>query len=317
MSVAPPVSILLPVRDAAPFLQEALDSLRHQTFTELEILVHDDGSADGSLEIARRASAEDARIEVRAESPRGIVYALNALAARARGDLLVRMDADDVAAPTRVERLVEAASEHPEAGFFASRVRYIPREGLSAGLLRYEAWINGLLDHASILRDRFVECPLPHPAWAIRRDVFARLGGYAEGPFPEDYELFLRAVDAGVRFHKVGEVLLDWREGAHRLSRTSPRFSRSAFFELKARHLVPFLRAQGRPVRVLGTGPAGRRWAKRLRAADLDVEAVDDVAARTDAFALATQGTPEGRAETRDRLRAAGMEEERDFLCVQ
>lgn len=317
MSEPAAVSVLLPVRDAAPFLAEALDSLRRQTFEDLEILVHDDGSTDDSRSIARRAAQEDSRIRLETGSPRGIVHALNALAARAGGDLFVRMDADDVSAPTRVERLVEAARARPAASFFASRVRYVPRAGLSEGVLRYETWINALLDHESIVRERFVECPLPHPAWAIRRETLERLGGWADGPFPEDYELFLRAVDLGIRFHKVDEVLLDWREGDHRLSRTSPRFSRAAFFELKARHLVPFLAATGRPVVVFGTGPAGKRWTKRLREGGLEVDATDGVHANPEAFVIGTCGTPEGREKTRRDLDAAGLVEGADYLCVQ
>ena len=120
-----------------------------------------------------------------------------------------------------------------------------------------------------------------------------------------------------MRFFKVDAVLLDWREGAHRLSRTSPRFSRAAFFELKAVHLVPFLAARGRRVVVWGAGPAGKRWGTRLRAGGLEVEVAGELPRDAQAFVLATQGTPAGRAETRARLEAAGRVEDRDFLCVQ
>lgn len=330
---APAVSVLLPVRDAAPFLLEALDSLGTQTHADFEVLLEDDGSEDGSLEIARGFARADARFDVVASSRRGIVSALNAAAARARGDLLVRMDADDVSAPERLERLVEAAREHPDTGFFASRVRYFPREGLSEGMRRYETWINAVLDHDAIVRERFVECPLPHPAWALRREVFESLGGYREGPFPEDYDLFLRAVEAGARFHKVEDVLLAWREGRHRLSRSDARFSLDAFFELKATHLVPFLEGLARPIAVAGAGPAGRRWARRLADAGLPVKAFldghpsrvgsvilgarvlgwDSLPPLPDAFVVCAGR----REETRRLLQDAGLAEGGDFLCVQ
>jgi len=218
------------VRDGATHLDEALASLAAQTFEDFEVLVQDDGSTDASRSIARTRAAEDSRFHVETQAPLGIVAALNAAAGRARGDLFVRMDADDVAHPERLAQLAAYSEEHPDVAFFASRVQYIPREGLSDGLLRYEAWINGLLTHETIVRDRFVECPLPHPAWAIRRRTFEGLGGYQENDFPEDYDLFLRAADAGIRFGKVDACLLDWRDHPSRMSRTDARFRLERFF---------------------------------------------------------------------------------------
>ncbi len=335
----PTISVLLPVFDAGPWLDEALRSLRAQTFADFEVLLQDDGSRDDSLAIASRHAAADRRILVETKEHRGIVPALNDASARARGALLVRMDADDVALPERLARLHALAAANPDVGFFSSRVRYVPREAVREGMLRYEAWVNALVTHEEIRRDRFVECPLPHPTWAIRRSVFAALGGYRDGDFPEDYDLFLRACDAGVRFAKDPAVLLHWREGAHRLCRNDDRYALARFFDLKLSHLRPVLREWGRPAAIVGAGRWGKRWGRALHAQGIPLTGYLDVHPRRvggridgipvlgmderegdvagDSFLLVAIGRPGGREAVRALLRAGGLEEERDFLCVQ
>jgi glycosyltransferase involved in cell wall biosynthesis len=334
---APAVSVLLPVRDAMPYLSETLDSLRAQTFEDFEVLVHDDGSRDRSLACARAVAAEDGRFHVEAGEPLGVVAAANALASRARADLFVRIDGDDLAVPERLAATAAFADAHREVGLFGSLVRYFPREGLGPGMRRYEDWINGVRTHEAIVRDRFVELPLAQPSWALRREVFERLGGYRDGPFPEDYEFFLRAVEAGVQFAKVPEVLLRWREHEARTIYNDPRFGLDRFFDLKMRFLLPRLRRAGRALAVVGGGPDAKRWARRLRDEGLDVRylvdvdprrigqtvhgarvlAYDDIARTRDCFLLVALGRAGGREEARRQLVDAGFAEERDFLCVQ
>ena len=305
-------SVLLPVRDAEATLEETLESLTRQTYGRFEVIVHDDGSTHGSREIAARYAERDPRFLLQAAEPRGIVYALNHAATSATSDLLVRMDADDVAHPERIEKLVAFGDLHADVSFFASRIRYVPREGLSDGMLRYETWIYGLLSHAQIHRDRFVECPMPHPAWAIRRRAFEALGGYREGPFPEDYELFLRAAQGGVRFGKVDQCLLDWREHPDRMSRKDDRFATSAFFRLKLDHLLPHLARGARPVAVVGDKRPVKRWTKALLDNGVLVRE-----APQDAYVLIAGGRTETRSLWRERLAGEGLREETDFLAVQ
>lgn len=337
MSAAPPVSVVLPVRDGAPFLEEALRSLVAQTFADFELIVQDDGSTDDTPEVLRAFARADPRVRPASGPARGVAHAANAAARRARGDLLVRMDADDVCRPERLERLVALAAEHPDVDWFGSRTRYVPREAVGPGLARYETWLNGLLTHEEIHRERFVEYPLAHPSTAVRRGLWLRLGGYRQGPFPEDYDLFLRAAAAGARFAKHPEVLLDWREGPHRSTKRDARYGLDRFRELKADHLGPLLQAAGRPVALLGSGTAGRHWERALarrglppacfldlrpdrvggRVRGREVRPVATLASRRDLFVLVTHGGAEGRARARAAVRAQGLREERDFLCLQ
>ncbi|MDF1702259.1 MAG: glycosyltransferase [Planctomycetota bacterium] len=331
------VSVVLPVYNAGAFLAEALQSLADQTYRDLEIVVHDDGSTDDSRAIAEGFAARDERFVVQSAPNQGVAGAANAAVARARGDLLVRMDADDIAHPTRVAKLVALAAAHPEVEVLASRARYFPRAEVGPGMLRYEAWLDGLLDHAAIYADRFVEYPLPHPTTAVRRSAYERVGGFRDGDFPEDYDWFLRACAAGVRFAKHPDVLLDWREGGHRTTKSDARYSLASFHALKVEHLVPRLEAADREVAVVGAGRDGKRWARALRAAgvplrcfvdlhpgrvgntiqDLPVHSYEDLPSLRGAYLLSAVGAPGARVDIRARLTAAGFVEESDFLCVQ
>ncbi len=333
----PPVSVVLPVRDAEAFLAETLASLRDQTFPDFEVVIHDDGSRDATREIVGSVMAVDARFRLSEGPGEGVAIAANRACEAARADLLVRIDGDDLARPERLERLVELAAEHPEVGFFGSRVRFFPREAVGPGTQHYEAWLNGLLSHEDILVNRYVEYPVPNPTVALRRGVFDQLGGYRQGPFPEDYDFFLRAVAAGVRFLKHPDVLLDQREGEHRTTRSDPRYGLDRFHTLKVEQLVPELEKLGRPVAVVGAGPDGKRWACSLTAAGrpptwfVDVHprrigqmihgaqvlGYDEIDQATDAFFLGAVGAKGGRDQVRDALSSAGLVEADDFLCVQ
>ncbi len=99
--------MLLPCRNAAATLPEALSSLTAQNFASFEIIAVDDGSSDDTWKILTRVSDIEKRLITLQQSPLGIVAALNAAAEVARGDLLARMDADDIALPERIARQVE------------------------------------------------------------------------------------------------------------------------------------------------------------------------------------------------------------------
>src|SRR5581483_7511867 len=100
--VTPVVSVVMAVRDGAAYLREAVDSVLGQSLTELELVVVDDGSTDGTSRIL--ASYRDERLRVLAGPARGLAPSLNAGIQAARADLIGRMDADDVSEPNRLER---------------------------------------------------------------------------------------------------------------------------------------------------------------------------------------------------------------------
>lgn len=337
--MSPAVSILMPVHNAAATLSRALESVRGQTFTDWELLAIDDGSTDATPQILAAAADTEGRLRIITVPHRGIVAALNAGIALARTPLLARMDADDECHAERLARQVALLSAHPEIGVCATLVDFGGDPVAHRGYALHIDWINSLVVPEEIALNRFVESPLAHPSAMFRREVVANHGTYRDHDWPEDYELWLRWLDAGVRFAKVPERLLTWNDPPQRLSRTHPRYRTEAFYACKCHYLARWLRrevAPDRPVFLRGAGkPTRRRFAAlaehgvRLagyvdvdarkiggRIAGLPVLAPNEVPPAADCFIIGAVGSRGARDFIRAELGAQDRVEGRDFLMV-
>ena len=324
----PRLSVLLPCRNVAAYLGDAIASLDAQTFTDFEVIAVDDGSSDDTRSMLESWAVRSARVRVLTQEPHGLVVALQNAAAAANGEIIARMDGDDVAYPHRLEKQLALLDARPDIGVCGTRTRYFPREAVLGGALRYEQWLNSLLEPDQIARDMFVECPIAHPTLMVRTTAFHDAGGYQDHGWPEDYDLILRLWERGVAMARTAEVLLDWRERADRASRTDPRYDEAAFRRCKVHYLLRTL-ARGRDgVVVCGAGPVGKRFARELvrqggtlRAfVDIDprkigqnvhgvpVVAFSSLEAYRGALCVAAVGQAGGRAEIAAALEAAGWE---------
>lgn len=231
----------MPVYNAAETLPAALESVMAQTDPAWELVAVDDGSEDASWTILRTCAERDRRIRPIRTPHRGLVAALNLGVAASTGPLIARLDADDLCRPERLARQRGHLEAHPEVGLVACHVEFGGDPVRSAGYARYVTWTNTLTSHEEIAGGRFVESPIVHPSVMYRRELLARLGPYRAGDFPEDYELWLRWLEAGIRMAKVPERLLVWRDGPGRLSRTDRRYAEAAFYRVKAGYLARWL----------------------------------------------------------------------------
>jgi glycosyltransferase involved in cell wall biosynthesis len=335
---APRISVLMPVRNAAVSLQAAVASVQAQTRTDWELLAVDDGSSDGSRELLEQMARDDRRIHLLDTERSGIVGALQTGLNAARGEWIARMDADDLCLPHRFEEQAEWLEQRPEIGLVSCLVSFGGNRASAEGYARYIDWINGLIEPDEICRERFIESPVAHPSVFFRRALVDRFGGYREGPFPEDYELWLRWMDAGVRLAKVPQSLLVWNDPPDRLSRSDPRYAPESFYRLKCQWLGRWLAkaSSGRPVFLWGAGKVTRRRFAGLAAAGVSLAGYIDVDERkiggradglpvisvealpppANSFVIAGVGSRGAREWIRIALINRGFVEGTDFVCA-
>jgi len=274
---APLVSVLVPVRDAAPWLDDCLDSLRRQTLTDFEVITVDDGSTDGSGAVLDRWAQTDRRFTTVRQPARGLVAALNLGLERCRAPLVARMDADDISHPRRLELQAAHLASHPATGVVSCRVRHFPSHRVARGFRLYEAWLNSLTTHGAMSRERFVESPLAHPSAMVRRNLLTDVGGWRERGWAEDYDLWLRLFEGGAVFDKVDRWLFFWREHGDRLTRSDPRYSTPCFLRCKAHFLARGPLKDAGDVILWGAGQTGRRLSKFLIEAGVAIDAAVDI----------------------------------------
>lgn len=263
MQPTPQISVLLPARNAGSTLARCLESLTGQTETRWECVLVEDSSSDTTREIANHFRTCDSRLRVVPGPGRGIVAALRAGLAECRAPLIARMDADDWMRPERLAAQARALEQSPALCGVGCHVELFPRVRPGTGRADYGNWLRTIGDADSVLREAFVECPLAHPTWMFRREVFER-HPYRAGEFPEDYDLLLRVLAAGERLGVVPRPLLAWRDTPGRLSRTHPSYCETAFARCKAEHLAAGLLAGSDEYILWGYGATGRRLRNAL-----------------------------------------------------
>jgi hypothetical protein len=223
----PCVSVVMAVRDGARFLRQALDSVLGQTLRDLELVVVDDGSVDGSRAVL--ASCLDPRL-IRLENPvpLGLAASLNRGVAVARAELIARQDADDVSHPERLARQVAALHARPDLALLGTRGRVIDAGGAYLGPL------DRCLELPAILWYHLLDNPFIHSAVVFRRSVILDdLGGFDESfPYAQDWELWSRVLRRR-RAANLPDRLVDYR--AHPGSLTFERHEPGVYRAIVAR----------------------------------------------------------------------------------
>jgi glycosyltransferase involved in cell wall biosynthesis len=262
--MAPPlISVLLPVRDAAPYLDAALDSLSRQTLGDFEIIAIDDGSIDGSRDILERHAASDPRIAVHTQAAQGLIATLNRGLALARGTYLARMDADDVAWPERFAAQAAFLADHPSVALVGGAIQEIDAAGRPGGIRRSPtepAAIRALLPTRNCIA---------HPTVMARRAVLVAASGYrAAFLAAEDYDLWLRLSEVA-ELANLPAVVLSHR--LHRATVSIERVEQQILSEFAAREAARRRRAgEADP-----TGSWDRVTPERLAGLGLDPALLD------------------------------------------
>lgn len=270
------VSVLLPVRNGSATIARAIDSILAQTLQDWELIIVNDGSTDDTA--AALAGFDDPRITIIDQAAMGIVPALNLAVSRARSPFLARMDADDWSAPTRLEKQAAYLSDRPERALVSCLVAHEGNDE-QEGYRYHVDRINELLSHEQMAARRFEDAPVAHPSVMLRTSALEEVGGYRNGDFPEDFELWLRLLDRGYMFAKLPEVLLHWYDHDARLSRQDARYAPAAFFGQKAAYFKKWheQQEQQHPIWVCGSGRQVRQRVAQLEEAGLPIAGLVDV----------------------------------------
>ncbi len=202
------VSVIMSAYNCASYIDEAIDSILKQTLREWELIICDDGSADGTWAVISkyRKKYPERIIALKNKENRKQAYSRNRCIKKARGQYIAIMDADDLCDPTRLEKQAAFLSSHPEIDFVGTGMTIFDEQG---------PWGESMPKEDILPKDLIVGSGFIAASCMFRRDVLFSVKGYRTNPnyyFVEDYELFQRIYLAGYRGVNLQEPLYKYRE---------------------------------------------------------------------------------------------------------
>lgn len=216
------VTVLLPVRNGAKHLREAILSVVNQSHQNIELILIDDGSSDQTPQIIEEFIQKDNRVSVTTTDGVGISAALNLGLDRARGVYTARMDSDDISDVNRIKIQIDEIEKND--------LHFIGTQGRSFGTLNQP--IRKPVDPSEIRGTLLLVPPIIHPSVLGRTEAFKALGYNVEITFGQDYELWTRAVMSDYRLGNCKQTLLNYRTHSKQISEINKTerllFTRSA-----------------------------------------------------------------------------------------
>ena len=221
------VSVVMAGRNSNPILlKEAIGSIFNQTYQDFEFIFVDDGS-ESPMESVVRSISSDERIAVYRIEPSGLGAALNYGIEHSNGELIARIDDDDISLPTRLEKQVKYMDEHPEVS--------------CVGAQMYYKYANKVyphprfpVEHDEIVKRFFsLHFPMAHTVVMYRRECFDKVGGYRILGGGQDLDLFLQLGTVG-KLHNIDEFLTLYTLSPSGLSVVNPKKKEAYAFALES-----------------------------------------------------------------------------------
>ncbi|MEZ5291893.1 MAG: glycosyltransferase [Vicinamibacterales bacterium] len=245
------VSVVVPAFNAGATLARSIESLIDQTSPAWEAIIVDDGSADGTADIARTFAARDVRVQVATQHHGGESAARNAGVARATAPWLLFLDADDWIAPQHLERMVGALSADPRLDAVHCRHVRVAPDGAEV----HDDFVPPTGDLFATLARR---AAFPVHACVVRRALVERVGRFDTSlPKSPDWDLWQRIARTGARFGHVPEVLAYYRMQPHSASLDGEGMLRHGLTILRRGHARDPRVANPHPAHATGEPPSG------------------------------------------------------------
>lgn len=259
----------MPVKNAGQYLEDCIVSIQSQTEINWELIAVNDDSTDNSEDILNWFSAVDERIQYAKNKDSGIIDALKCGYALSHGDLIHRMDADDLMVPEKLTLLKGKLLKQGKGTVVTGKVEYFAAEGVNEGYLNYQNWLNNLCETNSHWKELFKECVIASPNWLLYRSDFEKCGAFNSEVYPEDYGLVFRMYEVGLKVAAVDAITHLWRDHEERSSRNDENYAAYTFFEIKLRYYLSLKYDSNRPLMVWGAGKKGKDLAKKLQAQNI------------------------------------------------
>ncbi len=272
----PLISILTPFKSTEAFLEDCLNSILKQTYSNWELLIVDDSSTDSSNKIVEAFSKKDSRIILLKNSGSGIIDALKLALNKSNGELITRMDSDDVMQPNKLEVLANKLLTHGRKHVAIGLVNYFSEEGIKGGYKNYETWLNNLTKRGENYSEIYKECVIPSPCWMVYRSDLIACSAFNPNTYPEDYDLAFRFYKHNYNCIPCDEVIHNWRDYSSRTSRTHIHYAENHFIDLKLHYFLELDYNTNKKLVVWGAGNKGKVIAKKLIKEDISFDWICD-----------------------------------------
>lgn len=221
----PRVSVIMAVYNAQAYLEEAIESVLNQSFTDFEFLILDDCSTDNSINILNVYASRDSRIKVFSNKENlGLTKNLNKLINFADGEFLARMDADDISLNERFKEQVEFFDSHSDIDILGTFSEDISEDGIVIGKRTVP------VSHKDIIKLLPKLNPLSHPTVMFRSSIISKVGGYDERfRTSQDYHLWFKAVGKGLKINNIPKILFQYRMNDDYVARKNLKFRWNMF----------------------------------------------------------------------------------------
>lgn len=254
----------MPLKNAETWIDDCMESIQAQSFQDWECLIINDHSSDQSLQHISVHSFFDSRFRIIENEGSGLIHAYQTGLKYSKGDLITRMDADDLMPQNRIELMVTAMIGAKPGTLITGKVSFFPESEMGIGTRFYENWLNSRMELNDHWQWIWRECVIPSPCWMVRSDELTAMGGFNDLEYPEDYDLTFKFFRAGFNVQAVTNVLHYWRQHQHRYSRTSENYSAEKFMEVKWKWFKELILPETDNLYILGTGAKAKLLANIL-----------------------------------------------------